>query len=177
MGVGAHTHIHIYMHTHAHWYGCTHTRVYTYMCIYPTHSVTLPSEVVLPFLPPSLGKRKLLLKREKRSTSKRGNTLYHPHFLFKSPSKSRLQLELLLLILSSLDNFRAIIFFFLILLYCMSLFFSHFQRTLFFFVIQVRVNLFHLLFLLFYGVSLPLACFFCPKISRVILLQNKICFS
>ena len=40
VGVGAHTHIHTYIHTHAHWYGCTHTRVYTYMCIYPTHSVT-----------------------------------------------------------------------------------------------------------------------------------------
>ena len=34
--------IHIYIHTHkrAHMYGCTHTRVYTCMCIYPTHSVT-----------------------------------------------------------------------------------------------------------------------------------------
>ena len=32
--------VYIYTHTHAHMYGCTHTRVYTCMCIYPTHSVT-----------------------------------------------------------------------------------------------------------------------------------------
>ena len=35
-----HTHIYTHTHTHTHWYGCTHTRVYTCMCIYPTHSVT-----------------------------------------------------------------------------------------------------------------------------------------
>ena len=38
----AHTHVRglIYIHTHAHMYGCTPTRGYTGMCIYPTHSVT-----------------------------------------------------------------------------------------------------------------------------------------
>ena len=43
MCVGAHTNIYIHTqtHTHAHWYGCTHTRAYTCICIYPTHSVTL----------------------------------------------------------------------------------------------------------------------------------------
>ena len=30
----------IYTHTRAHMYGCTHIRVYTCMCICPTHSVT-----------------------------------------------------------------------------------------------------------------------------------------
>ena len=30
----------IYIYTHAHMYRCTHTRLYTCMCIYPTHSVT-----------------------------------------------------------------------------------------------------------------------------------------
>ena len=32
--------IYIYIYTHAYMYGCTHTRVYTCMCIYPTYSVT-----------------------------------------------------------------------------------------------------------------------------------------
>ena len=43
--VCVHTHVRgrIYIHTHAHMYGCTHTRVYTCMSIYPTHSViTVP---------------------------------------------------------------------------------------------------------------------------------------
>ena len=31
--------IYICIQTHAHMYGCTHTRVYTCMCIYPTHSI------------------------------------------------------------------------------------------------------------------------------------------
>ena len=57
VGVGAHTHIHIYIHSHAHWYGCTHTRVYTYMCIYPTHSVTIFSDSLSVLL--SLNNKKL----------------------------------------------------------------------------------------------------------------------
>ena len=43
-----HTHIYIYTYTHTHtgMGAHTHTRVYTYMCIYPTHSVTF----CLPYL-------------------------------------------------------------------------------------------------------------------------------
>ena len=29
-------------------YGCTHTRVYTCICIYPTHSVTLRLKALMP---------------------------------------------------------------------------------------------------------------------------------
>ena len=39
--------IYIYIYTHAHMYGCTHARVYTYMCIYPTQSVTIKGLVLL----------------------------------------------------------------------------------------------------------------------------------
>ena len=41
VGVYIYIYIYIYTHIHALIYGRTHTRVYTCMCIYPTHSVTV----------------------------------------------------------------------------------------------------------------------------------------